>query len=77
MRIKFLQTTPSRAPEYPFRAGQTIEVAGLTPEVRAWLESGLVEVLKDEPEAATVAAAERAVTPRAARRDRVLARHSV
>lgn len=70
MRIKFLQTTPSDSPDAPFQAGQVIEVATLTAAMRAWLtpvRDGLpmAELVREAPEAAMVAPAERAVQPRA------------
>lgn len=70
MRIRFLQTTPSANPDIPFQAGQTIEVATLTPAMRRWLEPigdgvPLAVLVPEAPEAAMVAPAERAVQPRA------------
>jgi hypothetical protein len=62
MTIRFLRTTASESPDYPFQAGQTIAVAKLTAEMRAWLKNGDAEVVKDAPELATVVDAERAVT---------------
>jgi hypothetical protein len=62
MRIRFLHTTASSNPHYPFQAGQIIEVPELTREMRNWLKSGGAEVLPEiEPEAAVVGADERAV----------------
>ena len=68
MRIKLLQMLPSDRPEFPFQAGQTIEVEHLTPEMRAWIASGAAELLAESPEAAVVGdSAERAVMPKAKR----------
>lgn len=68
MKIRFLQTTESGQPGFPFRAGQVIDVPRLTSEMRAWLTVpaggiALAEVLKDEPEAAVMPPEERAVLP--------------
>jgi hypothetical protein len=54
MRIRFLQTTPSMNPTFPFQAGQIIEVPKLTAEMRGWLANGSAHLLKDEPETAVV-----------------------
>lgn len=63
MRLRFLQTTPSSNPEFPFQPGQVIYVTKLTAEMREWLtptgESGpLAEIVKDEPERAIAPAAD-------------------
>lgn len=64
MKLRFMQTTASDSPEYPFQAGQIIEVPGLTRTMRGWLRDGWA-VLVDEPEAAVMGAApERATVAR-------------
>lgn len=65
MRVRFLQTTPSAAPDAPFQPGQMIDVPGLTREIRDWLKEGYAVVVPDALEAAAVAAPERAVHVRA------------
>ncbi len=77
MMVRFLQVTASAAPGVPFMPGQVIHLAGMTHEVRGWLNEGRVELASEEPEVATVGASERAVLPTAARRKRVSARDSV
>lgn len=65
MRLRFLQTVPSLEPEYPFMAGQVITTPKLTPEMHRWVQAGWAEVMRGEqPELATVAPGERAVTRR-------------
>jgi hypothetical protein len=54
MKLKFHQTLPSDAPEYPFRAGQVIEIAKPTKAMLGWIKRGWAEVLKDEPERAVI-----------------------
>ena len=66
MKIRFLRTTPSAVPAYPFQAGQIIEVEKLTEEMRAWLKPAadgtvLAELIGAEPELAIVGVAEHAV----------------
>lgn len=57
MTLRFLMTTASQHPEYPFQAGQVIHLSGLTPEFRRWLSEGRVELVKDtEPERAVAVA---------------------
>ena len=66
MRLKFLQTTTSDNPNFPFQAGQVVDVADLSPSMRAALETGSAVLVSDPgPEAAVVSAPERAVLPRA------------
>lgn len=73
MRIKFLQTAPSASPDAPFQPGQIVDVATLTPELRAALQvqsdgSVLAVVLPEGDDAiiaATMVAPERAVRERA------------
>lgn len=62
MRVRFLHTTPSSSPEFPFQAGQIIPVEGLTKAVKRWIESGFAEVVREEPELATMRVPERAVS---------------
>jgi len=65
MTIRFLQTTPSAKPGFPFQPGQVITLTGMTREARQWLKDGRVEVVKEVPEAAVAGVSERAVMPRA------------
>jgi hypothetical protein len=65
VRLRFLVTTASQRPEFPFQAGQEIVLTGLTPEVQSWLRGGLVVVVPEESEAAVVVPTERAVLPKA------------
>lgn len=70
MKIRFLGTTPSSRPEYPFQAGQVIEVAELTDEIRGWLVTQpngyrQAEVVDAPLQTASVTAPDRAVQPRA------------
>ena len=68
MKIRFRQTTPSSHPEFPFQAGQIIEVPRLTPAIRQWLRDASAEVVPESPEAAVaVDDAERATLPRPTR----------
>lgn len=69
MTIRFLQVTESAAPGFPFVPGQVIHLTGITPEVQRWIGSGSAEVVNEEPEAAIVESGERAVLPRAKRRE--------
>jgi hypothetical protein len=65
MRIKFLHTTSSENPAFPFQAGQVIEVPELTPAMRSALAAHQAVLLSEpEPEAATIGMSERAVKPR-------------
>ena len=68
MQIRFLQTTPSHAPDHPFQPGQVITVTSLTKESRQWLKDGLATIVPEEPEAAVEPSGERAVLPRARER---------
>lgn len=61
MKIRFLVTTPSDAPDFPFQAGQEIPVSSMTDQVARWLRDDVAVVVREEPELATVAPAERAV----------------
>ncbi len=64
MTLRFLQTTPSASPGFPFQPGQVITVDRPTPEMRQWLKAGFAEVVKEEPEIEVTAHQERAVLPR-------------
>jgi hypothetical protein len=64
-QIRFLQSTASQNPNYPFQAGQVIWLLRLTAEVRQWIADGRAEVIPDEPEAALAPDGELAVLPRA------------
>jgi hypothetical protein len=68
MTIRFLATTPSDAPEFPFQPGQEIPVPEVTDRVARWLRDGLAVVVREEPELATVAVSERAVMRHGKRR---------
>jgi hypothetical protein len=70
VRLKFLESAPSSAPDAPFQAGQTVDVATLSPEMRAALTAGSAILLPETAapvEAAVVDddAVDRAVLPRA------------
>lgn len=55
MVIRFLQTTPSEHPEYPFMAGQIITVAQPTPFLLSLLDGVRAEVVRvDEQERAVL-----------------------
>ncbi len=62
MMIRFLALAESDAPSYPFMPGQVISVPDITDRVARWLREGLAEIVREEPELATVGPAERAVT---------------
>jgi hypothetical protein len=64
-RLRFLQTTPSDNPEYPFQPGQIIAVEVLTKALRRCVANGMAEILPEsESEAAVVGPSERAVLSR-------------
>jgi hypothetical protein len=72
MKIRFLGTTTSSTPGYPFQAGQVIDVPALTDEIRAWLVTQpngyrQAEVVPEDDalQTASVVAPERAVRERA------------
>jgi hypothetical protein len=76
MRIRFLRTTASSRPGFPFAAGQIIDVPS-TEEVLAWLKPGpdgerAAEVIgEDAPEAAVLPpVTQQSVHPKATRADR-------
>ena len=52
MTIRFLQTTPSEHPDYPFMAGQIIEVAAPSPFLLGLLDGVHAEALKADDERA-------------------------
>lgn len=64
MQIRFLDLVESESPEFPFMPGQVINVSSLTPAMRAAVKDGRAELVRDEPELATVGVTERAVTRR-------------
>lgn len=68
MQIRFLHTTESAAPGYPFQAGQVITLTKLTAEARRWIADGLAELVREDGEVPTLPAIERAVTTRKGRR---------
>ena len=58
MRIKFLESCPSDSPEYPFQAGQIIDVDEPSPHVLGLVASGRairldIDERAVEPDAAT------------------------
>lgn len=61
MILKFLHTTPSQNPDFPFQAGQRIEVPKLTPEMRGWIKDGFAVLVGEEIATAVVEPTERAV----------------
>lgn len=63
MRLKFLRTTASQSPEYPFRAGQIIPLERLTPEFRRFVRDGAAEVLPEDDTERAVAPAVRTAEP--------------
>jgi len=70
MILKFLRTTPSASPEFPFQPGQRIAVTKLTAEMRAWIKDGAAELIRDDGTPDTTdepAAPERATTIKGAR----------
>jgi hypothetical protein len=57
MRIRFLQTTRSENPNFPFQAGQVIDVPAPSPFLLSLLDGVRAEVIKDtEPEYAVARA---------------------
>lgn len=65
MTIRFLQTSPSAAPDAPFQAGQIIRIDHPPAWMLAYLDGTRAEAVKDdEPEFAVVRA------PRPTRKDR-------
>ena len=64
MQIRFLDLVESGSPDFPFVPGQIIDVPTLTPAMRAAVKDGRAELVRDEPELATVGVTERAVTRR-------------
>lgn len=55
MKLRFLQTTPSSNPDFPFQPGQTIELARLTADLRKWIKHGHAEVVRDDSTETAVA----------------------
>jgi hypothetical protein len=47
MRLKFLTTTASLAPDVPFQAGQIIEIDPASPMTQMWLERGEAVLVYD------------------------------
>jgi hypothetical protein len=70
MRLRFLQTTSSASPGFPFQAGQIIAVPRLTSEHKRWIASGHAELVKEPSETAVAVDAERAVTEEPRKRAR-------
>jgi hypothetical protein len=63
--VRFLRTTASSRPDYPFQAGQIIILPKLTAEVRAWIRDGAAELLPETAEETAVEGEkEQAVTRR-------------
>lgn len=71
MRIRFLDVWASASPEFPFRAGQVIDIDTPTASMLAALDAGKAEALRDdEPEMAVVGGGEeKAVIRRPRKRD--------
>ncbi len=67
MTLRFLDTLPSSNPDFPFQPGQIIHLPRLTPEMQRWVKDGRAQLIREEPELATVAPVERAVQPRGKR----------
>lgn len=62
MQIRFLQTTPSEHPDFPFQAGQVITIPAPSRFFLDLLDGVRAEVVRDAgDELATVDVAERAV----------------
>ncbi len=61
MQIRFLQTTQSDRPEFPFQAGQVINLPSLTTEARGWLMTGMAVLVKAPVETAVEESREHAV----------------
>jgi hypothetical protein len=69
MRLRFVQTTPSDRPDFPFQPGQIIVVTKLTPEMLRWIKEGRAMPLDDAAEAAALGEpAASAISPPPARR---------
>lgn len=62
MMIRFLATTESSVPGYPFEAGQQIAVDDLSREMQLALRDGHAVVVREEPEIAVAPGGERAVS---------------
>lgn len=54
MTIRFLQAVPSENPEFPFQAGQVIEVACPSPYLLSLLDGVRAEVVRTEGEEVAV-----------------------
>jgi len=48
MKLRFLRTTPSETPDFPFQPGQVIYVDVLDDEMRKWVDDGSAEVVRDD-----------------------------
>lgn len=48
MTIRFLMTTASQSPAYPFQAGQVIHLSSLTPDLKRWITEGRAELVREE-----------------------------
>jgi len=53
MILRFLRTTPSASPDFPFQPGQRIQVTKLTAEMRAWIKDGSAEIVREAPTEST------------------------
>jgi len=63
MRVRFLEVCDSEVPGFPFKAGQVIEIARLTPAMMAAIRDQRAELIREEAGAAAIVEApERAVT---------------
>lgn len=61
MTIKFLQTTPSENPDFPFQAGQIVDLP-MTKRVQQWIADGFAVVVVPEREKAVLGAPEETAT---------------
>ena len=75
MKIRFLQTTPSDNPEYPFMAGQVITVAQPTPSLLRLIDDEHAEIVREDAIERAVVAPDPTPEPlrKKGRRKRVLA----
>jgi hypothetical protein len=58
MTIRFLQTAQSENPDFPFMAGQVIEVPAPSPLIQQALRGGLAEIVRADDERAEAPAVE-------------------
>jgi hypothetical protein len=70
MLIRFLQTTASENPEYPFHAGQVISVACPSPFLLSLLDGVRAEAVRTQPDDLATAPAYERPEPTRRRRGR-------